>query len=112
MLGTERLTKKELLSITTKMRNAANITYALLVGTGVHPFIEFNGMMQKFVDLCAREAGKGRDFTMNNVHTGNPMPLEDHDVLYLAEKFNCIFGDTLRANPRQWALFKKVIEQR
>ena len=92
------------------MREHANAIYLLLVRSGVHAFIEFNGMHQKYVDLCERAARAGIDFTQANKHNGVALPVHDHDVIYLAEKFACIFGPTFKANPELWDIFKQVVE--
>lgn len=103
-------TKEELEAKVIEMARAANVTYLLLQACNVHPFIEFNGFMQKYVDICRREAAKGNDFTVANTHTGNALPMEEHDVQYLAEKFDCIFGPTFKAYPKLWEYFKECLE--
>jgi len=102
--------KEELQAITLKMRATANTVYVLLQSCQVHAFIEFNGLMQKYVDLCQRAADEGVDFSMFNTHTGTTFKVEDHDVIYLAEKFDCIFGPLFRSNPKLWKIFKEQLE--
>ena len=102
--------KEELQAITQKMRNTSNRVYVLLQSCGVHAFIEFNGLMQKYVDLCQRAADEGVDFTMFNTHNDKTFEVQDHDVVYLAEKFDCIFGPLFRKDPALWKLFKEKLE--
>lgn len=90
--------KDELQLMVTQMRQVVSAYYNGAVYTNCHPFIEFCGMMSKYVDICQRMANEGEDFTVTSVHSINPLRVEDHDIEYLAEKFACIFGNTLRAN--------------
>lgn len=100
--------KEELQAIALKMRDVANIVYRLQ-SCEVHAFIEFNGM-QKYVDLCGRAADAGVDFTMFNTHNDRAFTVHEHDIEYLAEKFDCIFGPLFRRNLVLWDLFKKKLE--
>jgi len=94
-------TKEELIEIAEGMRVATRRCYPILrdAGQGCHAFIEFNGLMSKFVDICERAAKQGVSFPEANGHLGGSLPVEGHDIDYLAEKFECIFGPTLAANP-------------
>ena len=74
-------------------------------GSKCHAFLEFNGLMSKYQELCRKAADSGIDFTNLNVHSGRPLPMEDHDVAYLAEKFECIFGSFFKTNPDLALLF-------
>lgn len=100
-------TKEALKAKVAEMRQAADLIYRLLQRCEVHPFIEFNGFMPKYIDLCDREASKGNDFTMASTHNDKTLPMVAHDVVYLAEKFDCIFGPSFRANPELWKIFKE-----
>jgi hypothetical protein len=102
--------KEELQAITQKMRNTANRVYVLLQSCEVHAFIEFNGLMQKYVDLCQRASDAGVDFTMFNTHNDRAFTVHAHDIEYMAEKFDCIFGPLFRRNLVLWDLFKKKLE--
>ena len=102
-------TKESLLHLVEKMRVASESMYWISITPGVHAFIEFGGMVSKYIDLCARAAEQGVDFTQANVHSGTTLPMEEHDAEYLAEKFECIFGPTLRANPAARKVFLRVL---
>jgi hypothetical protein len=93
-------TKDQLLDLAHGMRDAANRIYPILVQCNVHPFIEFNGLMQKYVDICQNAARKGIAFPDLHEHSGEAVPVEAHDMLYLAEKLRCIFGPALDADPK------------
>lgn len=92
-------TKEELRAMAAQMREVANAVYPMLMSCNVHPFIEFNGLMQKYVDVCTNAAEAGVQFPFASEHSGDAIPVEPHDMLYLAEKLRCIFGPTLDSNP-------------
>lgn len=96
MAGAEgiSMTKDELVALAGRMQTVASETYWLFfhaeMGARVHAFIEFNGLIGKYAEVCARAAEQGIDFTQANVHVNAPLPIEDHDIEYLAEKLECI----------------------
>lgn len=92
------------------MRDVCHSFYLQAIRTNVHPFIEFCGLMSKYIDVCERASKTGIDFTETSVHTGNPLPVEDHDVEYFAEKFSCIFASTMFAQPEMWRQFKRAVD--
>ena len=96
-------TKDELALILRVMRVAVTDAYYLFyrrgIGTSCHALLEFNGLMSKYVDLCEAAAAKGIAFPQLNTHSGVALPMAGHDVDYLAEKFDCIFGPFFAANP-------------
>ena len=102
-------TKEERDSQIRKMRVAAANFYREATHTGVHAFVEFCGMMNKFVDICRRTSEAGRDFNEANIHNGEALAAENHDLAYLAEKFECIFGTTLQS-PENRAAFLEAME--
>jgi hypothetical protein len=81
-----------------KMKLASGTYYRDAVGTGVHAFIEFNGLMNEFIQVCERAQSAGQDFTMANTHSGQALPVHPHNLTYLAEKLNCIYGPALLGN--------------
>lgn len=91
-----------------KMRAVANRFYGLATHTGTHAFIEFCGFMMKFIDICERTSEAGIDFNESNTHTGGELVVEEHDIVYLAEKFSCIFGPTLEDPARRAVFFKAM----
>jgi len=50
------------------------------VGSTAHAFIEFNGLMGKYVDLLAKAVGQGIDPQMVNEHSGVVLPCAEHDM--------------------------------
>lgn len=82
------------------MRRAAGAYYAAAVGTGCHTFIEFTGLINEYITVCTQMTANGDYTWLNaNTHTGVPLQLRKHNVIYLAEKLDCIYGPTLRADP-------------
>lgn len=96
-----------------RMRKVAEQTYWLFfaarMGETCHAFIEMNGVISKFVDICDKANKAGIDFTAANAHLGVAMPVEEHDMAYLGEKLGCMFGPSLRANPRAKRAFLRAM---
>lgn len=76
------------------------------IGATAHSFIEFNGLMGKYIDLLARAAEQGIDLMLLNEHNGVALPIERHDMEYLGDKLRCIFGPVLDGNPEAKAVLK------
>jgi len=102
-------TQAELTDMAAAMRRVANGIYPQLVACGRHPFIEFCGLMQKYVDVCERAAERGIQFPFASGHCDTPLPVEPHDLLYLAEKLECIFAPMVAAKDRARAVFAKAL---
>jgi len=79
------------------------------VGSEAHAFIEFNGLMGKYVDLLDAAAKQGIDPKLINEHSGVALPCEGHDMAYLGEKLRCIFGPVIDSNPEARAALKKAL---
>ena len=76
---------------------------------GCHGFIEFNGFMNEYIGVCRASMEVGIDFRSADVHSGTALLMTGYQAQYLAEKFNCIFGSTLRANPEARAVFARIL---
>lgn len=100
--------KKERKEQVAKMRKVSDAFYGAAANTGVHAFIEFCGLMSKFIDVCERTSQQGVDFNEANTHTGQVLAVEEHDVVYLAEKLDCIFGPTLEDPKLRKVFFKRM----
>ena len=102
---------EELTELLKEMQKVAEQTYWLFFRSGMgaqcHAFIEFNGLISSYVQMCERAAAKGIDFRMVNTHNGGALPMEVHQAAYIAEKLECIFGPSLRANPEAAEAFKR-----
>lgn len=103
------LGRDALVALADHMQRVAVDTYWLFfwagVGTHAHAFIEFCGLLNKYVEVCRKAAEQGVDFTEANTHNEKPLPVHTPDLVYLAEKLDCIFGPLLRANPEARRVF-------
>lgn len=75
-----------------RMQAASDAFYKAAVGIHCHPFIEFTGLLNQYIQLCHRAQSKEIDFTQCNRHTGSQLPMAGHDIDYLREKLECIFS--------------------
>ena len=76
------------------MRCASEAFYRSAVSIGNHPFIEFAGLMNEYINACRSAHEQGMDFSECNRHSGRVLPL--HPVMsdYVNEKLECIFSGT------------------
>lgn len=102
-------TKQELHEMIARMRSVSDTYYFGAVRTGCHPFIEMCGLMNQYIAICAQANNAGIDFTETTKHAGGVLPMEEHDVVYLGEKFACIFGNAFADKPELWALFESAV---
>lgn len=94
-------TEAELKAILDNMRDISGRFYASAVHVGNHPFIEFCGLMNEYIECCRDAMKDGIDFTDCNTHTGRPLPINSIRMKYLNEKLECIFNGAivLKAKP-------------
>jgi hypothetical protein len=96
--------KQELAETLKVMRDLNHNFYVMCFTSGLgarcHAFLEFNGLMSKFVDLCERAYDNKIDFSQANQHGGVELPVEEHDIEYLGEKFRCIFDFAIQRSPK------------
>lgn len=81
----------DLQAVLQQMRLVSRGFYAQAVAIGNHPFIEFAGLMNEYIQACEDAAGNGIDFTQCNTHSGKDLPLLGYQVDYSNEKLECIF---------------------
>jgi len=90
--------KEELEAMLRGMRKASSAFYRDAVRIGCHPFIEFTGLMNEFINLCEAAHAQGQDFTETSIHgSGKPLPMQPYHRDYLNEKLECIYGTSLAA---------------
>lgn len=75
-----------------QMDRAISRFYSEAVQTGVHPFIEFAGVMTAYAKSCRRAHEAGIDFSECTRHSGRLLPVEEFELDYLNEKLECIFS--------------------
>lgn len=78
------------------LQEICNQFYVKAQYTGVHAFIEFCGLTNEFMKICQQTLDEEIDFNDCNIHLGKPMKVYDFNLEYIAEKFSCIFGSSLR----------------
>ena len=79
------------LQIIRQMHNVSDAFYAAAVTISNHPFIEFCGLMNEYIDCCANAVKLNIDFTNCSTHTGRDLPMLEHNVTYINTKLECIF---------------------
>lgn len=85
-----------------RMDRAISRFYSEAVQIGVHPFIEFAGVMAAYAKTCRRAHEAHIDFSECSRHSGRLLPVEDFELDYLNEKLECIFtGQVAMATQEQ-----------
>ena len=74
-----------------QMQAVSSSFYAHAVQIGVHPFIEFCGLMNEYINACRNAHNNGLDFSECSKHSGQSLPLESFQIAYINEKLECIF---------------------
>lgn len=102
------------LDVVDRMSRTVSAFYVALfqqgVGSYCHSFIEFVGLMSEYLKIVHRLAEAGEDLQSFNVHSGKTFSgIQDHEVLYLAEKLGCIFAPMLRGRPELRPLFVRAL---
>lgn len=87
------------------MEVTAKIFYANAVTIQVHQFIEFAGFMNEYIKMCRTMHAEGTDFVEVKLQA------KDYEMEYIAEKFDCIFGETLQ-DPKNRAAFLRGLEKK
>jgi hypothetical protein len=86
------MTSKEREIALKRMQQTADEFYRSAVSIGNHPFIEFAGLMNEYINACRNAHTKGIDFSECNRHSGRPLPLHPVMADYVNEKLECIFS--------------------
>lgn len=68
--------------VITEMQQLSDKFYVQAVRIGVHPFIEFCGLMNTYINACKSAHARRIDFSDCNTHSGKDLPLEPYDVEY------------------------------
>lgn len=78
------------------MQRVSDAVYSRAITIGNHAFIEFVGLMNEYIKMCAESQKQGIDFTNTNVHSGHALPMATFNASYIGEKLGCIFGPSLQ----------------
>jgi hypothetical protein len=73
------------------MRAASHAFYCAATKIGVHPFIEFTGLMNEWIKAAERQPER----LHGSIHNGEHVRLEDYELRYIREKLKCIFGEQI-----------------
>lgn len=84
------------------MEVARDAFYAAAVRIGVHTYVEMAGFMGEFIKMCRDMHEEGVDFGTT------PLRAAPHQLAYIAEKFDCIFGEAL-AEPEARIAFLRAL---
>lgn len=85
------MTKEEQAVAIVRMKLASQAFYRAAVAIGNHPFIEFTGLMNEYINMCHNAHSDGIDFSECNTHGDKDLPMLDYQVKYVNEKLECIF---------------------
>lgn len=97
----DNYTRDERKALLEGMQRISDAYYSMSASLGVHPFIEFAGLMNEFIKLCyAAEAAGDETWPFASTHSGRSLPMKSFHVLYLAEKLDCIYGPSLRQDKK------------
>jgi len=92
-----------------KMEALASLYYGKACAAGCHAFIEFAGLMNEFIKVCADAHKAGQQFPFANTHSGSSLPFQPYHMAYLAEKLNCIYGPGLLSSETNRRAFVDVL---
>lgn len=85
-----------------RMTEIADSFYCAAQRVGHHQFIEFAGFMNEYIKVCRRMHAEGVDFGTTDLAPKN------YEMEYIAEKFDCIFGEALM-KPEMRAAFMSAL---
>lgn len=100
---------EERLVMLRKMQEASDKFYAAAVNTRAHALIEFTGLMNEYITVCRVAHQEGQQFSESNTHSGEALPFKAHNLAYLAEKLNCIYGPALLESEECRRVFVEVL---
>lgn len=106
--GTE-YSPEERVEMLKKMQALSDLYYGKACAAGCHAFIEFAGLMNEFIKVCAEAHKSGQDFPFANTHSGSALPFQPYHLAYLAEKLNCIYGPGLLSSEVNRRAFTDVL---
>jgi hypothetical protein len=97
-LDSTSYTPEERADMLRKMQDVSDNFYSMVTRAGCHALIEFTGLMNEFITVCTEAHSRGQQFPHANTHSGDALPFKPHNLAYLAEKLNCIYGPALLSN--------------
>lgn len=100
--------KRERTQMLAQMQQASDQFYANAVATRCHAIVEFTGLMNEFIVACREASEAGLDFTQANRHSGQALPMKEHNAAYLGEKIGCIYGPSFE-DPKVFEAFVSAL---
>jgi hypothetical protein len=87
------------------MKKASEVFYSMAVRVNHHQFVEFTGFMNEYIKACERAVRDGKDFRVMDI------PFKGYEMEYIAEKFDCIFGEVLLNRDTRQSFFKGLAKK-
>lgn len=88
-------TDEELEFMLERMKTTASAFYREAIDIGVHPWIEFAGILNEYTRAAEEALSKGEDFTCATGHAARSLPMTGYRRAYIFEKLTCAFGPDL-----------------
>ena len=85
------MTPNERVQAIAAMRATSDFFYKSAINIGNHPFIEFCGLINEYINACEESHKSGVDFSECSTHSGRQLPMHAHMITYINEKLECIF---------------------
>lgn len=79
------------------------------IGSKCHAFIEFNGVMSKYIELVRLAEAAGIDPQHISQHLPLALQVDNHHLEYLGDKLRCIFAPFIRNNPESAEALRRSI---
>lgn len=89
-----------------QMRKAASAFYELASESGCDQFVEFTGLLNRYINLAEQLHRKGIDFLQTE-----DLDIEDFEAASIAQQFSDVFGESFRSNPNSWNIFQDIVLQ-
>lgn len=98
--------QEEMANALVSMRAASNTFYRMAQRTRIHTFLEVNGFLVELIQMYEQHMTAGGNFI-----TDHPRP-KPHQMSYIAEKIDCIFGEILAEDPASREAFLRTLEEK
>jgi len=103
--------KAELLAQLQALQDLSNLYYEKSRAIGIHSLIEHTGLINEHLQILRRAVHEEAvDVAELNVHCGLTVRVQPFEVLYLAEKFSCMFVPLFR-DANAWNQFRTEAER-
>jgi hypothetical protein len=97
--------KEEREGMLKQMESASGIFYRLAQQTHVHQFLEVTGFLNELIKAYRGMHEQGKDFGTQ------PLEMKPHEMAYVAEKLDCIFGEALADKKNREAFMDALAEK-